>query len=487
MICFPVLRYLRVAATATACGLLLAACTTKSMRRVRLMSDITAEGKYAEGIEKIRKSPRLYGKLNRFLYWFDQGVLFHYLQEFDSSLVHLEKAEAVVDELFARSITNEAASLLTNDNLRPYRPKRYEQILLHQLLASNYLAKDEFDEALVETRKVQLVFDRFKSKDKGRDKYNDDGMSHYLSSIVYDALGERDNADISLYKSVRAYTDGPVGLPADVRDVAFYRFEDHGREGDIKELELTKPAGEAESVHGLQGDETEIVLIGYAGKGPILGETMFWGTYVVGGVLIAYYRNAHGDTVALALPAPPFPDSEEKRIAQGRKTSSGRTYHIKFSLPEVVTRESRTVRFAAQASSGREVKSTLLSDTDLLLERDHEDNHGKTVARTALRTVMRTIAAEKTKSKLASESPLVNLLVGFGTDILADQLEKADTRLCFLLPGAVHIVRIPVEPGAHRVEAHALGRGGKVVGTRAWDNITVKKGEKKFLFYPSLE
>ncbi|MBD3393765.1 MAG: hypothetical protein GF418_16660 [Chitinivibrionales bacterium] len=462
------------------------ACTTRSMRRIKLLEGVTETREYRRGIDEIRKSSKLYGNLNRFLYWFDQGVLFHYAGEYDSSLVCLQNAEQVLDDLYARSITNEAASLLTNDNLRPYRGRRYEQVFLHQLMSLDYLAKGEYDESLVETRKVQLVFDRFKSKDKGRDKYNDNGMSHFMSSLVFDVQDERDNAAISLYKSVAAYRNGPIRLPSQVAEVAYYRLLADDREEDIKLLELPKPPVPPEKVHGVDRDATEIVVVGYAGKGPVLDEIVFWGTYVMGGMLIGYYKDPNGDTVAVALPAPPLPQSEMRKMSQGERTRAGRTFHIKFALPTAVRRPSKVHGFSAGTASSGRIKSLMLADTDLLLERDIEDNRTATLIRTTIRVVLRTIAAQKAKQKLETASPIANLLVSVGTDVLADQLEKADTRLSFLLPKSIHITRIPVEPGMHRVEASALNRSGGVIDTRAWDNVTVGAGEKTFLFYPAV-
>ncbi len=478
-------RYLKNATLCIVIGMLFLSCTTRQSRRIRLLNDSFTRQDYRKTIETIQKSQDKYGNLNRFLYWFDLGLLYHYIDRFDSSILHLEKAEQVLDELYARSVTNEIASIMTNDNLRPYRPRRYEQILLHQFLAFNYLARNEIDEALVEMRKVRLVFERFQSKDKGKDKYNDDGMAHFLSSILYDAQGDDDDAVIALYKAVSAYRNGPVPIPAPVSDLAYYRLLEDGREEDIDELQLA-PEHKPENVPGLyDSPRSEIILIGYAGLSPILGETVYWGTYVVDGALIVHYRNPYGDTVTMALPAPPIPDMK----GEEGKTKSGTTFHIKFALPSLVKRESQAEQIVlmVEDSSGKEVPGIPLTDTDLLLEKELEDNHARIIARTALRVVLRTIAQQRTKKALQTESPLANLFVNVGTDLLADQLEKADTRLCFLLPQTIHIARIPVSPGRHTVKAVTLNNGREVIEQKEWQDIFITEGKKKFVFYPTLK
>ncbi len=466
------------------CALLLS-CAARSLLRVRELGDAIENGAFVTAVEEVREHEKLYGRLNRFLYRFDQGLLFHYAEMFDSSLRQLEAAEQTLDDLYARSVTNEAAAILTNDNIRPYRGRRYEQVLLHQFLGLNYLARREYDEALVESRKVQLVFDRFKDQDGARrGKYNDDGLSHFISALAYENQGEHDNAAISLYHSVKAYRNGPIEAPLPVETMAYRRLAAAGRDADIEELNLSPT-----SLPGPDPDsgESEIVLIGYAGKGPVLEETVFWGTYIVGGAIAGFYMDPNGDTISVLLPAPPLPPSELRREHNNEKTKAGTTFHLKFALPTVVHRESMTRSFAARVDSSSTVlRTAVLTDVGRLLEQDMKDNETRTLARTALRVVIRTIAAQRAKDEMTTKDPMVNLLLNFGTDLLADQLEKADTRLCFFLPNTVQIRRIPVPAGNHRLRVQALDRYGSEIESKVWENVRTEAGERTFVFYPCM-
>jgi hypothetical protein len=164
---------------------------------------------------------------------------------------------------------------------------------------------------------------------------------------------------------------------------------------------------------------------------------------------------------------------------------AGRTFHIKMAFPYPVDYPSETVRFRMSVGNSS-VESIVLSDNGKLLAQDVEDNKLVTIARTAVRTVVRTIAAQKAKKEMETNSPLVNLLVDVGADVASDQLERADTRVCFLVPRTVQIARIAVKPGTYRVEAQALGVAGGVTGTRTWESVIVGPHEKKFVFFPSL-
>lgn len=463
--------------------LLLFSCTNKSTQRFDQLSKAASKDDYLGIIQTIKKKPELYGKLNRFLYYMDIGTLFHYALLHDSSNLYLDKAAQIHQELFTKSITNEASALLTNDNIRPYRSKPYEMIFLHQLMAFNFLAHNDYEACLVESRRTQLLIDEWQRKDKKGIKYTSDGLFHYTAALAYREIGEPDNASISLFKSIQAYQQGIVSLPTHVNDLAYYTFSQNDRDNDIQLLEL-QPQHQEKEIIGLKENETEVILIGYAGRGPILGENMWWGTWVRDGLLVVHYKTADGKQETMTMPAPEIPKEE---IKKGKKTKSGTTLHLKFAMPDIKIFPAKSSYFSVRSTSlTNPITSTKVNDLDKLAEKYLSDNRKKTILRTVIRVLTRTVAAEKTKKELSTDNPLVNLLTNIGTDILADQLEKADTRTCFLIPKTIHLARIPVNPGTHTFDIAVHNHSGSVIGSRLFENITLKSGQKKFIFYPAL-
>ncbi len=228
----------------------------------------------------------------------------------------------------------------------------------------------------------------------------------------------------------------------------------------------------------------------YGGLGPVLGEKNFWGTYIVDGALILHYKDSDGETVTLRMSAPELPeverDKEEGEKGEGEKTKSGTTFHIKASFPEMESRDFETTGFKAYVETKEVGEAVVLERTADMLERDLSDNFQRTLARTALRVVLRTIGSQKLKKEMRSDNGLLNLILNLGTDIATDQMEHADTRLCFLLPGTYSIIRVPVEPGSHQVRVQPLYNGvEKTEGARIWESVEVDPGEKRFLFWYS--
>lgn len=462
----------------------LGGCANRSAMRYEKIAKVAERNDYRAAAAAIRKNSKLYGSNDRLLYEMDLGMLSHYGEEYDSSIAHLSRAVRIHEDLFSRSVSNEAAALLTNDNARPYRGKPYEIVLLHQYLAFDYLALGKYDDALVEVRQTQLYLDEIKRKaGKAEKAYLDDGMFRYLSALAYEAAREKDDAAISAYQAVKAYRGGPIPLPASVAAYAAVLLKSAGREEDIRELNLEGDAAAAAPEPG-----AEIVVVGSAGRGPALDQTVFWGTWVRDGVLVVHFRDARGQEVTEALPAPGLPPREIEKASRGRKSQSGTTVHIKFAMPVLKREHSRTRFFTvAGASLAAPARTEPLTQTEPLLSQYLEENRGSILARTVVRVVIRTMAAQETKSALNTGNPLMNLFLNIFTDVLSDQLEQADLRSSFLLPGSVQVTRIPVKPGVHSLTVQAHDASGQALGTRRFDNVEVKPGQKKFLFFASLQ
>lgn len=468
-------------------AIMLSGCTTRALRRERLLAPAVAKGQYTRTIERIRKQgSELYGNLNRFLYWYDLGLLFHYDEQFDSSRTCFARASQVTEELFARSVTNEALSLITNDNIRPYRPRRYEHILLHQFLAFSYLVDNELEEALVEARKTQQVVKSYHDRRiPGRAPYAGDAMADYLASLMYESSGETDNAAISMFQAVSHYRMGPLSLSPQIASQARDLLWCADRLDDIDSLGLEHP--DSTALRPPCAAPTEIVLVGYAGLAPVVGETVFWGSYIVGLSLTLHYRNPAGDTLLIVLPAPPLPESEIKKLNAGEKTKAGTSFFVKFSIPAFKPRSSQTTRFVCFADSSKTpIGSVVIDDIGALIAHELDEERPVTLTRTALRVVLRTLAVQKAKAEMTTANPALNLLVHVGGDIAQGQLEKADTRSCFLLPQSIQAVRIPVKPGEHFVHAQALDAAGNVLHERNW-TVPVSQGQRTYVFFPCIE
>lgn len=421
-------------------AIFLASCASPAKLRTESIVKPVEAGNYQGAIDNIEKSKKkLYNSEDEFLLEFDLGVLHHYNQDYKESINHFAKAEQILEDLWTRSVANEAAALLTNDNVRPYRSYPFEIQWLYQTQILNYLALGEIDEAVVEARRALLAIQSLKEKEK--DDFNESGALQYLIAMSYEWQKSEDDARI-------AY------------DNAKKNFENY-----VPKL-----------VSEIPENEQEIVVIGYAGVSPILGENKFWGTYARDGVLFLHYKDANGDSKTMSLFA----------LGLGGGGFSGQTMTIQFAIPKIVERPSLTSAFTVSVN-GNQRATEVFSNTKNSLKKDFENGQNAILLRTAGRVIVRTIAASKAKSKVQTGNILMDLTLNLGTDFATNALEEADLRLGSAMPLTLQIIRIPVEPGKHMVKINALDAYGRETNFFAEQSVNVKKGEKVFIFAPSLK
>jgi uncharacterized protein len=94
--------------------------------------------------------------------------------------------------------------------------------------------------------------------------------------------------------------------------------------------------------------------------------------------------------------------------------------------------------------------------------------------------VLKNAAAKETKKKSAQFGSL-GFLADIAIDVGTAVTERADTRSWSLLPGAINMARLPIPAGIHNVTATYFSQNGSMIGTRVFNNVSVKPGRKTFI------
>ena len=444
------------------------------MTRHEALSPVFEKKGFEATIKEVEKQQDdLYGSNSEFLYYYDLGILHHYDRNFKESAKNLAQAEKIYEDLYTKSVTNEAAAILTNDNVRPYRAKPFELLTLYQIQILNYLALKDIDGALVEVKRSQIAMNSLYQKDQ--DKVNDNGYLRYLQALVYEMDGDRDEAAIAYYKAIKAYDESSMGLPKEFFEFATECLRHTDRGDDIRALKLPE-LDRTPKATAVQEKGQEIIVIGYAGHSPILGEMYLSGTFVGGGVMNLYYKDGEtGSRKSFTLVAPPVAGA------------GSNTFHIGFALPEIRKYKSRVSRFEVTLDDRSPIKPERVMAVDQELQRNMDDERNTIITRTAVRVILRTIAAQKAKSATNTGNGIIDLIKNIFVDVGQSQLEQADLRMGLFLPNSFHMTRIPVEPGPHRVTVEALGKSGLVEGVYNFKNVQVGKGQKVILIVPAVK
>ena len=202
---------MRLVARAAVCGasflfFLLSACAPSLHHQALVEQNLLAH-RYTDADAVVEKNKEDYGERNALLYYFDRGMLLHLAGRYEESNVFFEKAGALVEALYTQSVSTHAGALLTNDNLLPYEGEDFEKVLIHLFSALNYASMGQWDEALVEARRVDARLNLLNDRYSPKSVYKEDAFARYLSGILYEARGESNDAFISYRKAYEAFQE----------------------------------------------------------------------------------------------------------------------------------------------------------------------------------------------------------------------------------------------------------------------------------------
>ena len=183
---------------------LLAGCGPSVNRYLLIDASLRAhDPKGADAI--VQQAEKEYGGGSRVLYGMDRGMTLQLVGDYQQSNVVLEQAEEELDRLYTRKIRTEALAFMTNDTALPYEGDPYEQVLINVLKALNYAVLGEWQDAMVEARRIDHRLNVLSDRTQEKNAYRDDGFARYLSGILYESTGDVNNAFIAYRKAYETY------------------------------------------------------------------------------------------------------------------------------------------------------------------------------------------------------------------------------------------------------------------------------------------
>lgn len=456
------MRFPRLTCAGLAAGLALLqiGCSSVSTKRSfyqPLVAELQA-GKY-DSVSIAFESKAMqdrFGNKDRFLYFIDAGLAHHYAGSFDSSNIRLEQAELAAEELFTKSISRAAASLLLNDNVLEYAGEDYEILYSNLIKALNYLLEDDFDGAFVEIRranqKLLVLEDKYAEAAKqlnsgaARDssavkinydapkvRFHNDAFARWMSMHMYAADGKFDDARIDYDYLIDAFTSQPH----------IYNFA-------VPDVTYTAEEGKA-----------ILSVVALAGLSPVKDDwTLRLRTDKDLDLVQVYYDDEHPEnTILWQAPA---------KISED--------YYFKLAIPKLVDRPSyiHTIRVFHNLQLLGELQ--LLEDVGSVARETFEAKKNIILIRSVLRGLAKGLAAHKLK-KEADTGGLGGWLKKAAIDVATDLSENADLRCSRLLPGRIFVGDIQLEPGTYDLTIEFLDTAGDVVSRQNVSGYTVRDGE----------
>lgn len=339
----------------------------------------------------------------------------------------------------------EAASMVTDDTARLYRPADYEQVMVRSMLAVCSLAGDRVDAesyALQATTK-QAELGRL-AKQRGMldvDRvYQPIAFAPYLRGMLREATHhDYDDAtrEYRLVSSVR-----PQFAPA---------------QADI--------ARASEGVHSAPGHGV-LYVIACVGQGPLLRET-----------------TAPTTSTALAIASSVLnAETNREDSADGRRTDGPVLPNIaSVKVPEVVVPASQIAAIGVRIEGNLYGATQTLTDVGELAIHQLSSEMPWTIARAVVRRATKEAAVAKAGDAIGL-SGTAGSLFHFAAASAWSGVERADIRCWGLLPREIQVFRVELPAGRHAIDLQPLGFHGQALSAGHSVIANIVDGRNQYLF-----
>jgi uncharacterized protein len=447
--------FLPVPARAAALALLVAAllaagCATHAERRARVESAM-ARGDYAAALtelDRTQKDPQ------DVLYLLDRGLLLHYLERYPESNQAFEAAENRIQDLYTRSVSRQAVSLLTSDVVIPYDGAPFERALIHYYRTLNYLYDRDLEGALVECRKANLLLATLGDRTEGRETaYRDDAFLEYLGALVYQDAGEWNDAWVSLRAADSAYARYAIAF-----GVAPPRALDCDRARVARRMGESRDAATCDTLPEGYG---ELVFLFENGLAPIKEQVDIALPILKGET--ERYRDDR-DAFALLLAG---------RYDGYAYDEAELDYLLRVAVPRLRPRPPLT-RYAEVSAGETYATTVVVEDVSALSRAALSEAMPRILGKTVLRGIAKYLATRGVEKRTGEVGGLL-------ANLLTAATERADTRGWITLPDDIQMARLPLPAGTHRVEVRLFDDRGAPVMTAEAGAVTISPGRRAYL------
>lgn len=434
-------------ALALACAAaFLAACAGPSRQyRAGLNARISAydfDGAIAD-LEAAKRTE--YSEKNAVLYYLDRGMLLHQAARYADRDTDLENAENRMEELYTKSVSRRAATLVLNDNTTKYAGEVFERALTNVFRALNFVFLGMPDSALVEARKVTAWLARYRDFMDGKSGYSDSAFAQYLSGLLFEGNGDADDARIAFAAADKAFAryGADYGLPAPKFSVPEYR--------DLARLGLG-----------------EVIFLHYNGPAPMKVSRTF--------------QVAWNEAV-LAVNQTGIDDPEEAGRFANAVNAGLIGDAITVSYPEYVQDPYNIAGSAVSAGDAR-AETQLVEDISAIARGTLAEKNASIRLRAIARATVKFVLTRKASGEVEKRGGAgLGLLAKIAASAVAAATEVADTRGWATLPAQIRLARLALPAGTHDLTVVFYRKDGSADGSAVFRGVAIEKGRRKFLHY----
>jgi len=240
-------------------GVLLSSCATHPSRVSPVKTHLLA-GRCSEATKILEQLSREGGN-DHLLFLMEFGAAVQICKDYEKSNQIFLEADKLSEQLDYISASRAVGATLLNEEMLQYKGDIFEKLFINISAAINFIELGQFDEALVEVRRINEKYNKFSAEEKN--SYELNSFAQYLSGLIWEVDHKYDDACISYtaaYKLDRSYRD--VGLDMLTACWRAKRFQEY----DQLALEIKPTAQELKFIKRKNGNEKIILYL--QGLGP---------------------------------------------------------------------------------------------------------------------------------------------------------------------------------------------------------------------------
>jgi hypothetical protein len=414
----------------------------------RSIDDAVYRNDFEMGLEAIRKGqegPRpIYPERNAISLFLDRGLLEHYAGNYRESSMDLQTAERLIEEAYTRSISEDIASYIANDNTKTYPGEDYEDIYINVFNALNYYNRGNLEGAMVEIRKITISSGKLDLLSRKYENTRPDIQGWLLEQLRN--MGYMQSPDLPAGQAVNfsnsamaRYLSFLFYLGDEKPDDARIEFEQlqaaYAANPNIYKTPL--PVSAAGAMNVPEG-KARLNVIAFTGLSPVKEEGSFHSVF-------PFFKTSY-----LRLPV--------------------------FKLPKFSGRNSNITGIEIVVNGSDTFSLELLEDMGAVMKETYNARFSDMFLKTYIRTLLKYAAADVSASRMAeSRSSTTAMLSAIIARAAIDASERADIRMARYLPDKAYIGGVNLEPGTYTVTVN-YHSGRRIIASDEHRSVTVRPG-----------
>jgi hypothetical protein len=380
---------------------------------------------------------------SRLLYYMNRGVVNSYLGNYELSNQFLEEAYNI-SEIQSKSMAEIGSTYLLNPKVSVYRGETFEVLLVNYYKALNYLKMGDYENALVECKRMDIRLNKLSDKFSAEAKYKRDAFIHLLMGLIYDINYDYNNAFIAYRNAYEIYTNDyipkfgtavPNQLKYDLLRTAYL----NGFMDDVRRYE---EIFETKYQHVNTSNKAQVLFLWNNGLSPVKQEWSIDFVIVEGSNGLLTFVN-----LEMGIVVPVYVGSGSQESASIKDLQI-----IRMALPKYVERPK--VSTSAQVRyQNTTIPFELVEDVNAIAFKALNDRFLTELGQALTRLALKKVA----EMELRKQDETAGALLGVFNAVS----EQADTRNWQTLPHEIQYAKVYVDEGDQLLNVDIMGNSGQ--------------------------